>query len=111
MLHGGAGEDFLNGGSGDDILSGETGNDTLKGGGGDDTFVFAAGTGDDRVTDFDALGGDTIDVSAFSFGSFAALMGVMSDVAGNVVIQLDAHDSVTLMNVQKSELGAGDFII
>jgi VCBS repeat-containing protein len=111
MLHGGAGADFLNGGSGDDMMWGEAGNDVLQGGGGNDTFVFADGTGDDRITDFNALGGDTIDVSAFGFGNFTALMGVASDVAGNVVIQLDADDSVTLMNVQKSELGAGDFII
>ncbi|MFO0996629.1 MAG: Ig-like domain-containing protein [Alphaproteobacteria bacterium] len=110
-LIGGAGADFLNGGSGNDTLTGGAGDDTLKGGGGDDVFVFGVGDGNDRVEDFNAVGGDKIDVSAYHFADFNAVMASASDVAGNVVIHLDANDSVTLMHVQKSELGALDFTI
>ena len=46
------GNDTIQGGWGDDYLVGGAGNDTLTGGFDDDTFVFAAGHGDDTITDF-----------------------------------------------------------
>jgi Ca2+-binding RTX toxin-like protein len=56
-LLGGAGVDRLDGGAGNDLLDGGLGNDVLTGGFGGDSFVFGAG---DRVTDFNASGGDKI---------------------------------------------------
>jgi Ca2+-binding RTX toxin-like protein len=50
-LSGGNGNDYLSGGEGNDTLSGDSGNDTLDGGTGDDTYIFALGTGNDRLTD------------------------------------------------------------
>lgn len=60
-LFGGKGNDVLGGGAGNDVLAGSGGRDWLNGGGGDDTltggagrdvFVFLAGGGADRITDF-----------------------------------------------------------
>ena len=48
-LIGGSGNDYLVGGMGDDVLIGGAGNDRLNGGGGNNVFVFAAGSGYDRV--------------------------------------------------------------
>lgn len=51
-LIGGGGRDTLLGGAGADRLDGGKGADVLTGGGGRDRFVFAAGDGADRITDF-----------------------------------------------------------
>jgi Ca2+-binding RTX toxin-like protein len=87
QLYGGAGNDRMDGGAGDDILEGGEGNDTLAagegndvlrggagrdrltGGAGMDFFVFESSSEStsaarDRITDFDAAGGDRIDLSA-----------------------------------------------
>ena len=50
-LTGGAGTDILIGGNGDDVLTGGQGNDNLQGGANNDTYSFAAGAGNDQVTD------------------------------------------------------------
>lgn len=59
-LLGGQGSDLLNGGAGDDFLSGDRGDDTVTGGVGADTFYAFAGSGLDRVTDFNPLHGDRV---------------------------------------------------
>lgn len=51
-LQGGAGADTLQGGAGNDTLNGGQGNDVLVGGAGVDTFVFHAGSGADRIVDY-----------------------------------------------------------
>ena len=76
LMTGGAGQDTLIGGGADDTLEGGTGNDSLTGGLADDTFVYAAGDGDDTITDFntdnsgtlsdgDTTNNDAIDLSGF----------------------------------------------
>jgi serralysin len=53
LLRGGEGNDNIKGNGGNDIIAGEGGNDTLSGGDGADTFRFApAGSGIDRILDF-----------------------------------------------------------
>jgi len=54
-LLGNTGDDFLNGEDGADILDGGAGRDILSGGAGNDRYVFAAGYGDDWVTDTGGL--------------------------------------------------------
>ncbi len=51
-ITGGTGADRLDGGAGDDRLTGGGGGDVLTGGLGADQFVFGAGFGHDRITDF-----------------------------------------------------------
>jgi Ca2+-binding RTX toxin-like protein len=69
LLAGGTGNDVLQGGSGNDVLNGGAGNDTLTGGTGADTFRWTladAGTtasvAVDRVTDFNTVEGDVLDL-------------------------------------------------
>ncbi|MBB5751157.1 beta strand repeat-containing protein [Prosthecomicrobium pneumaticum] len=126
---GGAGDDAIDGGSGDDLLFGDAGRDTIAGGSGDDTieggadddvlsggsghdvFVFAAGFGHDRVTDF-SLSGSSADVIAFAddlFADFAAVLGAADQVGRDVVITIDDATSLTLANVKLAALAADDF--
>jgi len=68
-LSGGGASDHLIGGAGSDTLTGGSGNDLLTGGGGADVYVFAPGSGFDRIEDFQD-GRDTIDLSGFGFNDF-----------------------------------------
>jgi hypothetical protein len=79
-------------------------------GGGDDLVVIANGVGQVRVADFAAgiSSGDAIDLSAF-FSDFGALTAASSQHGNDVSIALDSNDSLMLLNVQLSALGAGDF--
>jgi hypothetical protein len=66
-LFGGAGNDVLVGGAGKDVLFGGFGRDVLRGGLGADTFDFRGigqfkGEGDEFITDFSHVQGDTIDL-------------------------------------------------
>ncbi len=68
-LSGGDGIDAMRGGDGIDVLTGGAGNDVLTGGALGDLFVFAApGGGNDRITDWNASDGDTLQISAAAFG-------------------------------------------
>ncbi|MBK8816867.1 MAG: calcium-binding protein [Methylococcaceae bacterium] len=58
-LTGGDGIDTLNGGNDDDILDGGTGNDSLTGGNGSDTYLFARGSGQDTINNYDLTAGKT----------------------------------------------------
>ncbi|MEO1601020.1 MAG: spondin domain-containing protein [Pseudomonadota bacterium] len=96
----------------DDTLNGGAGDDLLEGGGGIDTFVFDDGTGNDTVLDFVAgTGGELLDVSAFGFQSGAAALAAASQDGADVVVALDADDSVTLENVDLGDLVAGNFVV
>uniref|UniRef100_E6VL91 5'-Nucleotidase domain protein n=1 Tax=Rhodopseudomonas palustris (strain DX-1) TaxID=652103 RepID=E6VL91_RHOPX len=111
ILNGGAGNDIIKGGSGADIITGGAGNDILTGGSGADVFVFAAGFGKDIVTDF-ATKGSSADVLQFSSSMFANFTDVMShttQVGNDVVVTLDADNSLTLANTQIGSLAADDF--
>jgi Ca2+-binding RTX toxin-like protein len=136
-LIGGTGSDTLSGGAGGDTLIGGAGNDRLSGGGAADTFLFApvnptttngvyaAGFGQDVITDFTAnMNNSSHDVlllssSMFAPGTTAAALvngaaqnaagGLVSVVASgnNVVITLDPTDTITLTNVSLSVLKSG----
>ena len=59
-LYGDSGKDTLSGDGAADRLSGGAGNDSLIGGDGADGFVFEAGQGNDRISDFDLDQGDML---------------------------------------------------
>ncbi|MBU2868073.1 hypothetical protein KO497_13915, partial [Pacificibacter marinus] len=61
-LYGSNGNDTLDGGAGEDALYGGNDDDVLIGGDGADVFVFAAGDGDDIITDYDPFV-DQIEIS------------------------------------------------
>jgi Ca2+-binding RTX toxin-like protein len=112
LLIGGAGDDhllggrrfdLLLGGAGADTLDGEAGNDTLIGGSGADSFVFRAGSGHDRVVDFQN-GADSIEIEAALLGGgspdaddlrdFAAL-----DFEGFLLLDFGNGDRLTFAGV------------
>jgi Ca2+-binding RTX toxin-like protein len=110
-LNGDAGNDNLNGGAGVDRLVGGADNDSLTGAGGNDAFVFAAGFGNDTITDFDAVPAaqDVLEFSLSSFGfadaaAFNAALGIARiDTNGDTVLDATlltiGTDTITLLGV------------
>ncbi|GAA6159961.1 hypothetical protein NBRC116589_21350 [Ruegeria sp. HU-ET01832] len=114
IIDGGAGDDEICGGTGDDIINGGTGNDRLEGNRGADTFVFEAGLGDDVIADFEAFAnGDTLDLTsaAFDLDEFADLAAVASQDGDDVVIDLGAEGSITLLGVQLADLNEDNVLV
>lgn len=108
------GNDVLNGGKGDDFLVGDSSHIGFGTGEGNDVFVFDKSSGNDDVADFGQTAGnrDLIDVSDYHFKNFAQLQSKISDNgAGNAVIHLTNHDSITLDGVHTAQLTSHDFII
>nr|WP_274597257.1 hypothetical protein [Microvirga tunisiensis] len=111
-LTGNAGNDRLYGDSGKDTLSGGSGNDILTGGTSADTFRFSGKWGKDKITDF-KNSSDHIDLrgSGLSFSELS-ISKVNADSDGradDVVIKADSQ-SITLLNVKLSLIGASDFL-
>ncbi|WP_419906914.1 calcium-binding protein [Hoeflea sp.] len=106
-LVGTEGADKLSGENGNDRLNGGTGNDRLTGGRGTDTFAFAAGDGNDTIADFED--GDTISIDGVS-GGFAGL-DIEQDGDDTVIRYGTLGDSIRLMGVTASTLGADDFAL
>ena len=116
----GTGNDMLFGGAGADTLNGGDGNDLLVGGGGTDTFIFAAGSGNDVITDINlgtnASHDDIIDLSAAGTGWTSAADVIahtaLVNVAGNLVevITLSSGNTITLIGVGvTTNFDNGDF--
>ena len=110
LLFGNAGvASTLVAGSGADTLyvTGTAGT-ILTGGTGHDTFAFPNVMGKDEVTNF-GLAKDTLQFNASLFANFTAAMNHASQVGANTVFTIDANDTVTLDNVTKTSLTAGNF--
>jgi len=111
VLIGSASTNWLMGGDGDDRLNGMGGDDVLYGDAGADTFVFGHGTGVDTVADFRS-GTDKLDLSAFGFADFAAVLAAtQDDGSGNSFIDLGGGDRVVLRGVTKAQLASGDVVL
>lgn len=111
VITGTTGNDTLMGTAGSDTLDGGIGNDILNGGVGSDTFVFGTGFGKDTINDF-AAGAGSVDVIEFQqgvFGNLSAVLGASTQVGADVVITVDANNSLTLKEVALSNLHADDF--
>jgi VCBS repeat-containing protein len=108
VLLGGAGIDSLSGGSGVDVLDGGAGSDWLAGGKDGDRFVFSGSFGKDVVADFE--NGDRLMLDHGQFANYTAVMSHAAQVGADVVITLDAANSITLMGLQLSSLKANDFM-
>jgi Ca2+-binding RTX toxin-like protein len=121
VMHGGAGDDSLKGGpqatkmygdDGNDRLESGTGSEFLSGGAGNDTFVFRPNFGKDTITDFQNSNGvqDIIRFDHTLFADFSAVQSHMAQDGSNVVITLDAHNTVEIQNTSLSQLHASDFL-
>jgi Ca2+-binding RTX toxin-like protein len=97
MLDGGIGNDTVDGGDGNDILYADVGNDSLTGGAGADSFRFAAGFGNDVITDFE-VGVDRITLAGHSSGDALFIQS-----GANALIILPDGSSLTLLNTDVSE--------
>ncbi|MEM7749810.1 MAG: hypothetical protein AAF346_16280, partial [Pseudomonadota bacterium] len=111
FLLGSYGDDTLTGSDLNNRIDGRTGDDTLTGGLGNDAFVFRPGDGADTITDFNATANeaDIIEFSTTAFADYAALQAAMTEVNGDVVITLDADNSVTIKNSGILDLDQDDF--
>ena len=108
LLIGTAAADSLTGNALDNVIFGGAGNDTLTGGDGADRFVFSGAFGQDLITDFQS--NDVIQLDASAFANFAAVQSHAAQVGSDVVITLDASNTITLQNVALGSLNAGDFL-
>ena len=114
------------GGRGNDILSGGAGRDSLAGGRGADRFVFKAESGVDVITDFNARGGEVIDLVALNLGGEAApgdgeenVVGpvfadfkaarISENAEGHAVITLGEGHRITLIGVAGDDLTVANF--
>jgi hypothetical protein len=100
------GRDHLIGRGGVDILNGGGGRDILTGGTDNDLFVFVAGHGKDRITDFDAIGGPGF--QDLIGRAFADVENITAS-GNNTVIDFGDGDVVTLLNVSSAQISAEDF--
>lgn len=108
----GNGNDILQGDQGQDVLNGGSGDDVLTGGSGNDVFVFdSILTGNDEITDFAAglSGGDIIQFDQDIFANFNEVLSNAVQNGADTIISIDENNSITLSNVLKSQLHAGDF--
>jgi Ca2+-binding RTX toxin-like protein len=111
-VYGEGSNDSLFGEGGKDILNGGSGNDALKGGTGADTFKFSGKWGSDKVLDF-RNGVDHIDLRGNGL-SFRELSIARRDAdrdgkVDDVVIKADGQ-TITLLNLKASLVGASDFL-
>jgi len=82
---------------------------TLTGMGSNDTFVFGPGFGHDTITNFEPTT-DVIEIDHSVFANVQALLAAMQDDGhGNVIINADMHDSITLQHVTVAQLQAHQY--
>ncbi|MBW8880165.1 MAG: calcium-binding protein [Asticcacaulis sp.] len=95
------------GNGGDNRIVGGRGNDTLTGGGGADNFAFAAGSGRDRIVDFHASQGDTLDLNAYHAQATAAI----SQHGSDTWVDLGNGNLIVLSNVTATDTAFLNHII
>ncbi|MBR0869543.1 hypothetical protein JQ633_04170 [Bradyrhizobium tropiciagri] len=120
MLMSSGGSDTLIGGSGNDKLVASGGHDILTGGADSDTFIihggnhvitdFATGLGTRDRIDLDSFKPGALDFGQNMFRTFADVLAHATQDGTDVVIDLGKGNTLTLQDVQKSTLTAGDFV-
>jgi Ca2+-binding RTX toxin-like protein len=109
----GLGADNISGLNGADTLNGGAGNDTMSGGAGNDTFIFATGSGADRITDMVEGAGvaDVINLQGFgaSFDTFGEVIAAATQVGGDVVFNFGSGNTLTVVSATVAGFAANDF--
>ena len=103
--------DRITGNGGRNTLDGGAGNDILTGGAGADHFIFSGNFGRDRISDF-LEGADRIDLRGVSsITSFRDLTRNHLTTSGDDLrIDAGGGNVITLLNVDRSDLSASDFL-
>ena len=96
MVFGGSGDDLILGGEGDDWLEGGLGADEMYGEQGNDTYIFAKGSGLDRVSDCDTTVGN-IDVVRF-VDVTSDEMAPLERKGNDLVLKFGVADQLTVSN-------------
>jgi len=109
LLPGFGGNDTIVWLAGKDVLDGGVGNDRLTGGEDADLFVFNANFGMDTITDL--TNQDQIQFADGLFDDAQAVLDRSEQIGNNVVITLDASNTITLLNVELNTLQKQDFLI
>jgi hypothetical protein len=84
----------------------------MSDGTGSDTFMFAAGFGADRISDFDAnaAGGQNfLNVAALGISDFNTQVSI-ADAGGDTLVTIGA-DTITLLNVAWTDVTVSDFYL
>jgi serralysin len=106
--NGGVASTLVAGSGADTLYVTGTAGTILTGGVGHDTFAFPNVMGHDEVTNF-GLAKDTLQFNMTLFSNFTAAMNHASQSGANTVFTIDANDTVTLDNITKTSLTAGNF--
>ncbi len=101
-------DNVINAGDGADTITGSKGADTITGGSGSDTFVFAAGDGADRITDY-SDGIDRIGLSAGLTFDQLSITGAGADTL--ISIRTTGELLGILTGVPDFAITAGDFTL
>lgn len=91
------------------MLTAGLGNDLLTGGRGVDTFVFAAGVGQDTISDFGDYGADVIAFADGLFAGFADVMTHAAQVGDDVAVILESDNSLILIGTKLADLHQDNF--
>ena len=112
---------YATGNSGDNLITGNSGNNRITTGGGNDVLIGSGGAdiyvptkaanSVTWITGFKAGGVavDKIDVKGFGLSGFAAIQSRMTQVAGDLQIDLGNGQKVMIEGKSKSELTAANF--
>lgn len=106
-LSGYGGNDTLDGGKGDDSLYGGGGDDVMTGGAGADRFVFADGSGNDRIVDFKSKEDLIVFDESSGVDEFGDL--VFTQMGKDVLVSWGTADSILLAGVKADKLAESDF--
>ncbi len=95
--------------SGNDVIIANPDTKTLTGNGGSDVFIFREFGGNATITDFDPAT-DRIEFSGYAFQNIDQLLiNVLDNLDGNAVLQVGPVSSITLLDLNKSQLLANNF--
>lgn len=102
--------DRLIGNSGANKITGGRGNDLISGGTGADVFYFEKGNARDTIIDFQN-NIDDIDLRSYNFSSINSVLSRATQVGDDVQIKFSSTDVITLLDFNRSDLNASDFLI
>ena len=110
QIDGAAGNDTITAGGAGDLIIGGAGADALTGGAGIDTFIYHAGFGIDTINKFTATGAshDFLQFDKSIFADWAHLLGATKQQGSDLLITLDATDTILLKSVALANFTSAD---